>query len=73
MKDVAIKAVEFLFKGVWLLAISPVVIPALLISWLIAGRGSMDIGGGMSFGMTFAAAAFGVTMLYVGLGIGYLI
>jgi len=30
-----------------------------------------DIGGGMAFGATFAASAFGVAMLYVGLGIGY--
>ena len=71
MKELAIKAVEFVAKGVWLLAISPVVVPALLISFLVS-RSEMDIGGGLAFGVTFALAAVGITALYIGVGIGYL-
>lgn len=73
MKESAKRALEFLAKGLWLALISPVVIPAGAIAWLVSGRDSMDIGGGMMFGATFAAACFGVTMLYVGLAVGYLL
>ena len=73
MKEPAMRSLEFLAKGLWLALISPVVIPAAIVSWLVAGRGSMDIGGGMAFGVTFAVAAVGITMLYVGLAVGYLL
>ena len=71
MKELAMNAVGFVAKSLWFLAISPVVVPALLISFLVA-RGEMDIGGGMAFGATMIASCVGITALYIGLGIGYL-
>ena len=72
MKELATKATKFVLQGLWLLAISPVVIPAALISFLVS-RGEMDVGGGMAFGITFAVSAAAITALYIGVGIGYLV
>jgi len=73
MQTAISRAAYGLAQVIWLILISPVIVPAGLITWLIAGRDSMDIGEGLMFGTTFAAAAFGIAMLYVGLFIGYLI
>lgn len=72
MKELAIKVGGFVAKSLWLLAISPVVVPALLISFLVT-KGDMDIGSGLAFGATMIASMVGITALYIGLGIGYLI
>ena len=72
MKALAIKATKFVLQGLWLLAISPVVIPAALISFLVS-KGEMDVGGGLAFGVTFAVSAAAITALYIGVGIGYLV
>lgn len=72
MKELAIKVGGFVANTVWFLAISPVVVPALLISFLLT-KGDMDIGGGIAFGATMIASCVGITALYIGLGIGYLL
>jgi hypothetical protein len=73
MKELAITVGGFVAKSLWLLAISPVVIPALLISFLVTKGDNMDIGGGLAFGATMVASMVGITALYIGLGIGYLL
>jgi len=73
MKAQATRLAKILAQVLWIALVSPVVIPAAIVSWLVSGRGSMDIGGGMMFGATFAATAFGITMLYIGLAVGYLL
>lgn len=73
MKAQAKPLTEILAQSLWIAMISPVAIPAAVVAWLVAGRDSMDIGGGLMFSTTFAAASFGIAMLYVGLLIGYLI
>jgi hypothetical protein len=73
MKELAYNVANWTWKIFWGVAISPVMIPALAIAWLVAGRNSMDIGGGMAFGITLVAAAMAISALYIGLAIGYLL
>lgn len=73
MQTAISRATYTLAQVIFLILISPVIVPAGLITWLIAGRDAFDIGGGIAASFTFVGVAFGFLMLYIGLLVGYLI